>query len=63
MRVRINKCNDSLLWYNNRIGEIFNVLYITKEPKDFSLWVRTGGMYNTKNFIYNSDCSEVNDNK
>ena len=63
MRICINKCSDSLMWYNNRIGEIFEVLRVLKEPNGYSYWVRTGCMFNTTNFVLNSDCSEVNDNK
>lgn len=63
MRIRINKCSDSLLWYHDRVGEEFDVLYILKEPKGFSYWTRTGGMFNTKNYVLNWDCSEVNDNE
>ena len=63
MRIRINKCSDSLLWYHDRVGEEFEVLYILKEPKGFSYWIRTGGMFNTKNYVLNRDCSEVNDNE
>ena len=62
MRIRINKCSDSLMWYSDRIGEVFNVLYVLKEPKYLSYWVCTGDKYNTKNFVLNSECSEVNDN-
>lgn len=61
MRIRINKCSDSLLWYHDRVGEEFDVLYILKEPKDLSVWVRVGGMYNTKNYVLYSDCSEINE--
>jgi len=61
MRIRITKCSDSLLWYHDRVGEEFNVLYILKEPKDLSVWVRTSGMYNTKNYVLYSDCSEINE--
>ena len=63
MRIRINKCSDSLLWYHDRVGEEFDVLYILKEPKWFSYCTRTGGMFNTKNYVLNWDCSEVNDNE
>ena len=63
MKIRINKCSDSLMWYHDRIGEIFEVLRILKEPNGYSYWVRVGGMFNTTNFVYNWDCSEVNDNK
>ena len=61
MRIRINKCSDSLLWYHDRVGEEFDVLYILKEPKVLSVWVRTAGMYNTKNYVLYSDCSEINE--
>lgn len=61
MRIRINKCNDSLLWYHDRVGEEFDVLRVLKEVAGYSYWVRTGGMFNTTNFVYNHDCSEVNE--
>jgi len=61
MKIRINKCGDTLMWYSNRIGETFEVLYILKEHNGFSYWVNTRGLYNTKNFIYNYDCSEINE--
>lgn len=63
MRIRINKCSDSLMWYNNRVGEIFEVLRVLKEPNGYSYWVRTACMFNTVNFVLNWDCSEVNDNE
>jgi hypothetical protein len=55
------KCSDSLMWYHDRVGEVFDVLYVLKEPKDMSVWVRTAGMYNTKNYVLYSDCAEVNE--
>jgi len=63
MRIKINKCSDSLMWYSDRVNEVFEVLYILREAKGFSYWVNTKGLYNTKNFIHNYDCSEVNDNE
>jgi len=61
MKIKIMKCSDSLMWYHDRIGEVFDVLYVLKEPKDMSVWVRTAGMYNTKNYVLYSDCAEVNE--
>jgi len=51
------------MWYHDRVNEVFDVLYIIREAKGFSYWVNTRCLYNTKNFIHNYDCSEVNDNE
>ena len=61
MKIKIMKCSDCLLWYHTRVGEVFEVLRVLKEPVGYSYWVRTGEMINKTNFVYNHDCSEVND--
>lgn len=55
--VEIVGCSDSLLWYNSRIGETFKVLRVEMflPEKQIVYWVRTGGRWNTLNFIYYED--------
>lgn len=54
IKIQIIKCNDCLLWYNSRIGEIF-LAY-----RDFgdSYLVRACGAYS--NIIYKNDCIILN---
>lgn len=56
MQIRIQKCTDSMLWYYNRINEEFTVSRITNDNSSRQYWVRTGGMYNTLNFVHTKDC-------
>ncbi len=62
MNVRVLKCShDTRVWYNFRIGEIFNVYrkeydYVTGITY---IWVRTGDEYNTLNWIDEDDVEYV----
>lgn len=61
-KVRITSCSDSSLWYNARIGEVFNVIGVdfhetTAEVTFF--WVRTGDEWNTSNWIHRKDAEYV----
>jgi len=58
MKVKIEKCSwGDLSWYNNRIGEVFNVIAceitgwfaVDQDEKDVNL------------YIYKDDCSVIND--
>ena len=46
-KVRITDCHDKSLWYQNRVGEIFEVSYWTNRE----VYVKTHDSYNTGNFI------------
>ena len=46
-KVRIVDCHDNSKWYNDRIGEVFEVCYWGMEE----VYVKTGDSYNTGNFI------------
>ena len=49
IRVKIISCSDALFWYNQHIGEIFDVI---KTEEDI-YWVREPSGY--KNFILRKD--------
>lgn len=59
--VEIVGCSDSLLWYNSRIGETFKVLRVEMflPEKQIAYWVRTGGKWNTLNYIYYEDAKII----
>ena len=53
MKVKIVKCSDSRFWYNDKIGEIFQVRRIDND----CVWVRPEtDHYSGWNFIKNEDC-------
>lgn len=52
MKVKVLKCSNPILWYNQHIGEIFDVLWIEGN----AYWTRErDGVYNATNWIYASD--------
>lgn len=52
----ITSCSDDSYWYCERIGESFKVLRIEKLNGQMMYWVRTGGLFNTLNFVLDCDC-------
>lgn len=52
-KVQIKSCNDSMLWYNIFIGELFNVIRETSTE----YWVRDNNGYS--NFVYKQDCEII----
>lgn len=59
--IRIVACSDSRLWYNSRIGETFRAVRVEKflPENKVVFWVRTGGKWNTLNFINFQDVELV----
>ncbi len=53
MKIKVLKCNDSLLWYSKRIGEEFEVHFID----DKAYWSREGGQFNALNWIKKEDAT------
>ena len=50
-----------MLWYNTKIGEVFDVQFIQQEGSYgvVYLWVRTGDAYNTLNWVDEKDVEYV----
>lgn len=59
MRIKIVKCTDPSYWYAKRIGEVFEVQYITKEYGDAVYWCREGGAWNCINKVKPEDIETV----
>ena len=58
MKIKItNKGNNH--WYSNRIGEVFDVEYITSE----GYWCREGGFWNCLNVVRVVDCEVLDELK
>lgn len=54
MKIKIIKCQNSILWYNNHIGEEFDVYYID----DKAYWCRErDGVFNCLNWIAKEDAT------
>lgn len=60
-KIKILRCKDGMLWYNTRIGEVFDVQFIQQEGSYgvVYLWVRTGDAYNTLNWVDEKDVEYV----
>ena len=58
-RVYITGCTDSLLWYNEHVGEEFSAFKVEFDHLTGTklYWVRATDGYS--NFIYEKDCEEV----
>jgi hypothetical protein len=54
LNIKIKQCRDHLLWYSTRIGEVFKIVKVDHIEDWY--WVRTGGEYNTLNFVHAYDC-------
>lgn len=59
MFIKVLDCNDPMLWYNKRIGEIFEVCRQDEEV----YWTREGGRWNCLNWIDKKDCEVIPDNR
>lgn len=72
-KIRIKSCSDALLWYNNRIGDVFEI-YEFEMPhatyleltsiqdildKAEMLWVRTGDDLNSLNIVHPKDAEII----
>lgn len=55
MQIKITKCQDSLLWYNTHIGQVF----IPYREYPESYLVRATDGYS--NIIYKTDCEVINE--
>lgn len=54
--IKITKCSDMMLWYNQHVGEVFDVSY----EEDNAYWCRErDGTFNCLNWVYKSDCELV----
>ena len=60
-KIKILRCKDGMIWYNTRIGEVFDVQFIQQEGSCgvVYLWVRTGDAYNTLNWVDEKDVEYV----
>lgn len=68
-KIRIKSCSDALLWYNKRIGDVFEIyefeMHWARRPQSASLqdildkadliWVRTGDELNSLNIVHPRD--------
>lgn len=59
MKIRVVKASDAFYWYASKIGQEFEVEYLTKDSGVAYCWVRSGDSYNTINFIKADDCDEI----
>jgi len=57
MKVKVTKCYDSMLWYNKRIGEVFEIY----REEEAVYWTREGGAWNCLNWIRKLDCEVINE--
>lgn len=57
MKVKVIECHDHMLWYNKRIGEIFEVL----REEEAVYWTREGGHWNCLNWIRKLDCEVIDE--
>lgn len=60
-RIKIVRCSDASLWYNNRIGEEFSVKHkvYNNFTKTYEYWVRTADAWNTSNWIHAQDIETI----
>lgn len=56
MQIEVIKCNDSMLWYNNKVGQVFECIGAeNREDAQALYWVRTRDEFNSTNFILVQD--------
>ena len=62
VKIKIVRCSDTRLWYNDRINEIFTLVDVemNKNSEVAFFWVRTGDEWNTSNWIHRTDAEYVN---
>ena len=62
VEIKIVRCSDSKLWYNDRLNEIFTLVDVEfgKNSEVNFFWVRTGDEWNTSNWIHRTDAEYVN---
>ena len=58
-KVKVVECKDKTLWYNDKIGEVFQVGYWGRGE----VYVKTGDSYNTGNFIQAEDLEIIREEK
>ncbi len=61
LTVVITASRDGHMWYRNKIGKQFQVLQkeFIAQNDSYVYWVRTDDELRTKNFIYDTDCKEI----
>lgn len=59
-KIKIIDSKDVLYWYSERIGEEFTVVRIEKIEGIVHYWVKTGGAFNTLNFVLDCDAEVIN---
>lgn len=72
-KIRIKSCSDTLLWYNKRIGDVFEIyefemphctyleltsIYDILDKADM-IWVRTGDELNSLNIVHPKDAEII----
>lgn len=55
--IRIDSCSNSILWYNQHIGEEFEVSFY--EEKTGAYWVRERGYPYALNWVYDYDATVI----
>ena len=55
VKVKVKDCHDPSLWYSDKIGMSFDLVYCTERE----VYVRTEDSYNTGNFICNENIEEI----
>lgn len=58
MKFRIEKCSNSILWYNKHVGEEFESIY----EEESSYWTREREVPYCINWVYKKDLKVVEDN-
>lgn len=59
LKIKIENSTDTLYWYSDRIGEVFNIVRIEKIDGVIYYWVKTADKYNTLNFVLESDAKLI----
>ena len=55
LKLKIKSSSDILYWYSKRIGEVFDIVRIERIGGVVHYWVKTSDVYNTLNFVLESD--------
>lgn len=55
MKIKIENCSDSLLWYGKHVGETFEVYHEESEI----YWTRETNIWRALNWVKKSDCIVV----
>lgn len=58
-KIKIKSSDDTLYWYYDRIGEVFDIVRIEKIDGIIYYWVKTADRYNTLNFVLESDAELI----